>query len=85
MVSWRTHDGVVRRLGEARYISNFRWNLISLSRLDSNNYRWVADDEILKTIRGSRIIIKGRKYREHYLLIGSLVRDGASGAKGSLM
>ena len=28
MVSWRTHDGAVRRLEEVRYIPDFRQNLI---------------------------------------------------------
>ena len=39
MVSVETHDGAVRKLGEVRYISSFKRNLIFLSRLDSSSYR----------------------------------------------
>ena len=49
-VSWRTHDGAVRRLGEVRYIPDFRRNLISLSRLDSRGYKMVAGGEILRVL-----------------------------------
>ena len=54
MVSWRTHDGAVRRLGEVRYISDFRWNLISFSRLDSRDYKMIAGGGILRVLRGDR-------------------------------
>ena len=70
-VSLQTHNGIVRKLGEVRYISNFKRNLISLSRLDSSNYRWRADDEILKILHGSRIVLKEKKYGGHYFLTKS--------------
>ena len=74
MVSWRTHDGVVRRLREVRYIINFRRNLISLSRLDSKGYRMVAGAEILKVLRSDRIILERKKrMRGHYYLAKSPV------------
>ena len=78
-VSWRTHDGAVRRLGEVRYIPDFRQNLISLSRLVSRGYRTVAGEEILKVLRGDRILLEGKKEsRGHYYLARILVRGGAS-------
>ena len=62
-VSWRIHDGAVRRLGEVQYISDFRRNLISLSRLDSRDYRMVASGGILKVLCGYRIVLEGKKGR----------------------
>ena len=38
-VSMKVHDGIVRKLDEAQYISSFKRNLISLSRLDSISYK----------------------------------------------
>ena len=74
MVSWRTHDGTVRRLGEVRYIFNFRWNLISLSRLNSRGYKMVVGGEILKVLYGDRIILEEKKrMRGHYYLTESPV------------
>ena len=67
MVNWRMHNGAVRRLDEIRYIPNFGWNLNSLSRLESSNYRWIASDGILKVIHDDRIILEEKKrMREHY-------------------
>ena len=71
-VSWRTHDGVVRRLGEVQYILDFRRNLISLNRLDSRGYKMVAGGGILKVLRGNRIILKEKKRT-----IGYYYRQGA--------
>ena len=83
-VSWRTHDGAVRRLREVRYISDFRQNLISLSRLDSRGYKMVADGEILRVLRGDRIVLEGKKGRRgHYYLAESSVRGGASRVRWS--
>ena len=84
MVSWRTHEGAVRRVGEVRYIPDFRWNLISLSRLDSRGYRTVAGGGILRELRDDRIVLEEKKgSRGHYYLVGSPVRGGASGARWS--
>ena len=71
-VSWRTHDGIVRRLREIRYIYDFRRNLILLSRLDSRGYKMVTDGEILKILHDDRIILEEKKRtRKYYYLIGS--------------
>ena len=84
-VSWRTHDGAVRRLEEVRYISDFRRNLISLSRLDSKDYRTVVGGGILKVLHGDRIVLEGKKgKRRNYYLTESPVRGGASRARRSL-
>ena len=73
-VSWKTHDSAVRRLREVRYISNFRRNLISLSRLDSRGYRTVAGGEILRVLHDDRIVLEGKKgSRGHYYLVRSPV------------
>ena len=61
MVSLQIHNGVVRKLDEVQYIPKFKNNLISLSRLDSNSYRWRAEDEILKVICGNRVVMKEKR------------------------
>ena len=63
----------MRRLGEIRYILDFRQNFISLSRLDSRGYRTVAGRRILKVLCGDRIILERKKRtRGHYYLTGLL-------------
>ena len=72
MVNWRTLDGAVRRLGEVRYIPNFRRNLISLSRLDLRGYKTEADGGILRMLCGARIVLEEKKEsRRHYYLTES--------------
>ena len=39
IVNLQTHDGIMKKLNEVRYIPNFRSNLILLSRLDSSSYK----------------------------------------------
>ena len=84
MVSWKIHDGIVRRLKKVRYISDFRWNLISLSGLDSRGYRTVADGGILKIMHDDKIILEEKKrMKGHYYLAKSPVRDGVLGVRRS--
>lgn len=56
--------------------------VISLSRLNSNNYRWRAGNRIRKVTHGSMVILQGKKYEIYYLLVGSSVRGGVSGVGG---
>lgn len=56
--------------------------MILLSRPDSNSCRWKVDG-ILKVVHDNRIILKGKKCRGHYLLMGSSARGGAPGARWS--
>ena len=59
---------------EVRYILNFRRNLISLSRLDSKGYRMIAGGEILKVLRGDRIVLEEKtRSRGYYYLVESPV------------
>ena len=69
----RTHDGAVKKLDEVRYISNFKRNLTSLSRLDLSSYKWRTKDGILKVFCSSKIVMKEKRYGGYYLLARSLV------------
>lgn len=51
-------------------------NLILLSILDSNKYRWGANDGVLKVVHDD--ILKGKKCEGYYLLVRSLAQDGVS-------
>ena len=79
MVSMKLHDGTVKKLDEIRYILSFKKNLILLSGLNSTGFRWKAGGRILKVMHDSRVVIRGRKYGGHYLMMRSLVQGGAPG------
>ena len=38
-ISMKLHDRIVKKLGEVRYIPNFKKNLISLSKLNSTSFK----------------------------------------------
>ena len=70
---------------EIRYIFDFRQNFISPSRLNSIDYKWRAEGEILKILHNDRMILEEKKRTiGHYYPTESLVRDGASGTKRTL-
>ena len=74
----------MRRLEKVRYISDFRQNLISLSRLDSRGYRMIVDGGILKVLCSDRIVLEEKKKtRGYYYLMGSPIRGGASEVRKS--
>ena len=66
-------DGVIRTLRNVRYIPEMRTNLISLGILDTNGYQWAVTDGILQVKAGDKIILKGKKHKNMYVLEGDTV------------
>ena len=56
-----THDGVKRRLGGVRYVPKLERNLISLGRLESKECTFKANSGLLKVIKGSMVLMRGRR------------------------
>ncbi|XP_016540614.1 uncharacterized protein LOC107841125 [Capsicum annuum] len=69
-------DGVVRTLGDVQYVLDLKRNLISLSTLDSNGYRYTGESGVLKVTKGALIVMKGqRKSANLYILQGSMITE----------
>ena len=67
-------DGVVRTLGNVRYVPHLKRNMISLSILDSKGYKYICKGEVSKIGKGTRIIMKGKRGSiKLYVLQGSIV------------
>ncbi|KAF3667077.1 hypothetical protein FXO38_08785 [Capsicum annuum] len=72
-------DGVVRTLGDVQYVLDLKRNLISLSTLDSNGYRYTGESGVLKVTKGALIVMKGqRKSANLYILQGSMITESTS-------
>ncbi|KAK3021368.1 hypothetical protein RJ639_046001 [Escallonia herrerae] len=71
-------DGIVRTLGDVRYIPDFKKNLISLGTLDSIDCSISIKGGVIKVTKGAMVIMKGQKTRNLYKLIGNTVIGGAS-------
>ena len=66
-------DGVIRTLRNERHIPDLRKNLISLGVLDTNGYQWAVTDGVLQVKAGDKIILKGKKHRNLYVLEGDTI------------
>ena len=60
-VTFKMFDGKIRTLSNVRYVPDLKRNLISLSTLESQGYRFIGEDGILKVCKGSLVIIKGHR------------------------
>ncbi|KAL5757095.1 hypothetical protein ACOSQ2_021841 [Xanthoceras sorbifolium] len=80
----KMHDGVVRTLTDVRHIPDLKRNLISLSTLDSNGYKFTGGDGVLKVAKGSLIVMKAEKIGKLYILKGSTVTGAAAVSTSSL-
>ncbi|KAL5766903.1 hypothetical protein ACOSP7_017520 [Xanthoceras sorbifolium] len=83
-VKIKMHDGVIRTLTDVRHIPELKRNLISLSTLDSNDYKFTGGDGVLKVAKGSLIVMKAEKIGKLYILKGSTVTGAAAVSTSSL-
>lgn len=60
-VNIKMFDGVVHTLGGVTYVPKMRRNLISLGRLDSKGYRYLAVGGAKKITRGCLVLMKREK------------------------
>ncbi|KAG8478984.1 hypothetical protein CXB51_028893 [Gossypium anomalum] len=78
-------DGVVRTLSDVQHVPELKRNLISLSTLDSKEYRYTAESGVLKIFKGSLVVMKGQiKTAKLYVLQGSTIISDAAVASSSL-
>ncbi|KAK2987526.1 hypothetical protein RJ640_030195 [Escallonia rubra] len=71
-------DGIVRTLGDVRYIPDLKKNLISLGTLDSIDWSISIKGGVMKVSKGAVVIMKGQKTENLYKLIGNTIIGGAS-------
>ncbi|CAD6255178.1 unnamed protein product [Miscanthus lutarioriparius] len=57
-VQIKTYDGMTRTLKNVRYIPGMSRNLISLSTLDAEGYKYSGSDGVLKVSKGSLVCLK---------------------------
>ena len=77
-VRLKMHDGTIKRLTDVRYIPDLKKNLISLGVLDSDGYKIIMENGVLKVVRGAFVAMKGTQKANLYFLDGSTVTGSAS-------
>jgi LTR polyprotein gag-polypeptide-like protein/Pol polyprotein/gag-pre-integrase-like protein/zinc knuckle protein len=81
----KMHDGAVRTLKDVRHIPDLRKNLISIGLLEKNGCKIVADNGVMKVVRGSLVVMKAVRNNNLYPLLGNTVTGnlaiGISGSK----
>src|SRR3954462_4396207 len=81
-VKLRMFDGVIRSI-ECWHIPGMKRNLISLSTLDSQGYKYHAEGGVLMVCRGSMVLIKGSLMSGLYVLQESVIIGEAATASGT--
>ncbi|KAK2990878.1 hypothetical protein RJ640_007599 [Escallonia rubra] len=71
-------DGIVRTLGDVRYIPDLKKILISLGTVDSINCSISIKGGVMKVSKCAMMILKGQKTGNLYKLIGNTFIGGAS-------
>ena len=71
-------DGVVRTLRNVRHIPSMQKNLISLGMLEANGHQWSSADGVLQVSTGEKVVLKGKRHRNLYVLEGNVVCDQAN-------
>ncbi|KAK3020800.1 hypothetical protein RJ639_047756 [Escallonia herrerae] len=71
-------DGIVKTLGDVRYIPDLKKNLIFLVTLDSIDCSISIKGGVMKVSKGAMVIMKGQKTGNLYKLIGKTVIGAAS-------
>jgi hypothetical protein len=67
--------GFVYTLKDVRYIPELSRNLISVGRLEKDDFTGKIGNGMLKMIKGALVSIKGIKKNDIYITIGEVIRD----------
>lgn len=67
------HDRVIRTLSDVKHVPRLRKSIISLDILDDSGCRCTIEGGVMKVLRGSRILVEGRKICSIYMLHVSTV------------
>lgn len=74
MVKIKIFDGMVHTLGGVVCVPNMQKNIISLSRLNSTECRYLATGETMKITRGCLVLMNGERCQDElYRLSGSTI------------
>ncbi|CAL8118972.1 unnamed protein product [Prunus armeniaca] len=75
----RMFDGMIRVLGNVRYVPRLRKNLISLGTLDEAGYGYESKKGRLRVAKGSLVVMRGDlQPNKLYKLIGTTIVGGAA-------
>ncbi|KAG8498866.1 hypothetical protein CXB51_005705 [Gossypium anomalum] len=78
-------DGFIKTLSDMRHVPKLKRNLILLSTLDSNGYKYTVEIGVLKISKGSLVVMKGqRKTTKLYVLQGFTIISDTAVASSSL-
>jgi len=60
-VKIKMFDGIVRTLIDIRHILDLKRNLISLSTLDLNGYKFIGEGGVIRVSRSAFVVMKSMK------------------------
>lgn len=69
----KIHDRIIRPIRNVRYTPNLKRNLISLGIFEDEGHIFKFDDNTLKVMKGSLVVLKRPKRNGQYYLLGETV------------
>ena len=78
LVQIATHDGMIKKLTNVRYIPELKCNITSLSELDRSDYAHKSKNGVLKVTKGSLVKLRGALRNGLYVLEGTIVSGNAA-------
>ena len=76
-VKIKMFDGIVGILTNVKHVPDLKENLILLSNLDLNGYKFIGEGGVIKVSKWTFVVMKGKKYGRLYVLQGSTITSDA--------
>lgn len=71
----KTHNGIVKKLSNVRYVPTCGDNIISLGELCSRGYKFIGDRDLCKIFKDEELILQGVKSNHHIFRVDDLKED----------
>ena len=71
----KTHNGIVKKLSNVRYVPTCGDNIISLGELCSRGYKFIGDRDLCKIFKDGELILQGVKSNHHIFRVDDLKED----------
>ena len=77
-IQMKMFDGMGRTLSDVRHVPGLKKNLILLGTLDKNGCRIACQVRVMKVIRGSLVVMKGKMNGSLYAIEGSTISSSVN-------
>ncbi|KAH9669686.1 hypothetical protein KPL70_021889 [Citrus sinensis] len=75
-IKTKIFDGTICTIGEVRHVNGLKKNLLSLGQMDSHGYKTHVENEIMKIVKGTLVLMKAEKIGANlFMLKGEILLE----------